>query len=74
MGGTLTPLIATGVVVIAGRWAQHKSLDVKAAGAAAFLALAFTMIPDQIATPLAWLILLAALGVYGVPFTKTFGK
>jgi hypothetical protein len=69
---TTLAVFATGIVVVAGKWAKSEKLDVKTGVGLTFLAL-FLSIMDgpapQVARGLAALVFLSALFTYGTAIT-----
>lgn len=73
---TTTSVIATGVVVTTGRWAQEKQLNMKmfvGFGAVAIFLAVMQSGNEKLAEQFAALILVSAVLIYGVPIGKKLG-
>jgi hypothetical protein len=73
---TTNAVLMTGLVVVAGRWAGGKPLDIRmavgTAGLALFLAVINSSSPD-LASKFAVLVLISAVFLYGPTITKKAG-
>lgn len=73
---TTTSMIATGVVVTAGRWSQNKQLDMTifvGMGVTAIFLAVMAAENEELASKFALLILITALLIYMVPIAKKLG-
>ncbi len=66
-------VVATGVVVVAGRFAEGKPPGVRVAVGMAGLGLGLSMLPEEIAGPMATLVLVFALFTYVPELAKGAG-
>jgi hypothetical protein len=73
---TTNAVLMTGLIVVAGRWAGGKQLDIRlavgTAGLVLFLAVINSSSPD-LASKLAMLVLVSAVFLYGPTITKKAG-
>jgi hypothetical protein len=73
---TTTSVIATGLVVTTGRWANEQSLGIKMFVGFGVLAIMLEIMAatnEKLAGQFALLILVSALLIYGVPIGKKIG-
>jgi hypothetical protein len=74
--GTTDAAMLTGTVVVVGRWAEGKKLDIKVIVGSVFLAVGLTVIGmgnEKLGQQFAVLILVAALLRYFMPIAKKTG-
>lgn len=71
---TTSVAVLTGAVVVAGRWQDGKGMDARPVIGTVGLVLALSLMPEQLAHPFAILVLIAALGRYGIPLFTAFAQ
>lgn len=62
---TTTTVVATGVIVTIGNWAQDQTVAITTIVGGAGVAIALSLLPEQIAEPFGMVALLTALLIYG---------
>lgn len=73
---TTTSVVATGVTVVAGRWAQEKPVSVQMFVGLGALAIFLSVMQagnSKLAEQFATLVLVSAVLIYGVPIGKKLG-
>jgi hypothetical protein len=73
---TTTSAVTSGLIVVAGRWAQGKGLDAKVLLGAGFMAIGLTVlasINEPLARGFSVLVLVSVLLTYGIPIFKKAG-
>lgn len=73
---TTNAVVGTGILTVAGRWAQDKPLDIRVAigvGALALFLAAFNNSYPELAGKFATLVLVAAVFLYGPAIAKKMG-
>lgn len=69
---TTNAAVGTGAIVVLGRWSEGQGISVRIVVGVVFLAFGLAVLPDRLAVPFAWLVLMAVSFRY-VPniITKT---
>lgn len=70
---TTNMAVASGALVMVGRWSQDKGMDVRIVVGVVVLAILLSALPDPVAGPMAALILTAVLFTYGPGIIKKTG-
>jgi hypothetical protein len=56
---TTNAAVGTGAIVVLGRWNEGQGISVRVVVGVVFLAFGLSVLPDRLAVPFAWLVLVA---------------